>query len=240
MRLPHNGCLPLLHAKFRGPIRIFCSSAIRTTICIGFGQRRRRFHDLLGYSWVDHGGSLLNIETYEWNLDPQSPGQNTSIAVVAASRLIYAVARDGVLPLSGWIGQVTADGQPRNAVRVMYIFGALVLLVILPSNVAFTSLISAGGVPTIAAYGLISLLRLTLTPTAFKGSHYYLGKFGPPMYLIAAIFQALVFAVCSLIYIRYNSRLTHLPGGYLSLLLPSDGTNLQFREFIVISYYCLI
>lgn len=92
---------------------------------------------------------------------------------------------------------MTADGQPRNAVRVMYIFGALLLLVILPSNVAFTSLISAGGVPTIAAYGLISLLRLTLTPKAFKGSHYYLGKFGPPMYLISTVFQALVFAVCS-------------------------------------------
>jgi len=120
---------------------------------------------------------------------------NTSIAIVAASRLIYAVARDGVLPLSGWIGQVTADGQPRNAVRVMYIFGALLLLVILPSNVAFTSLISAGGVPTIAAYGLISLLRLTLTPKAFKGSHYYLGKFGPIMFLIATVYQAVAFAV---------------------------------------------
>jgi translation initiation factor 5B len=29
--------------------------------------------------------------------------QNTSIVVVAASRLIFAVARDGVLPLSWWI-----------------------------------------------------------------------------------------------------------------------------------------
>jgi hypothetical protein len=63
--------------------------------------------------------------------------------------------------------------------------------------VAFTSLISAGGVPTIAAYGLIALLRLTMTPKAFRSSRYYLGKLGPPFYLIAAIFQALIFAVSS-------------------------------------------
>jgi translation initiation factor 5B len=89
----------------------------------------------------------------------------------------------------------------------MYIFGALLLLVILPSNVAFTSLISAGGVPTIAAYGLISLLRLTLTPKAFKGSYYYLGNFGPIMFLIATVYQAVAFAVCSPL-LRHNSCLT--------------------------------
>ncbi|KAL5508585.1 hypothetical protein ACEPAH_6204 [Sanghuangporus vaninii] len=120
---------------------------------------------------------------------------NTSIAIVAASRLIFAVARDGVLPFSGWIGQVTANGQPRNAVTVMFIFGAAILCTILPSQVAFTSLISAGGVPTIAAYCLISLLRLTMTPNHFKASHFYLGRLRKPFYLAAALFNALVFAV---------------------------------------------
>ncbi len=71
---------------------------------------------------------------------------NTSIAVVAASRLVFAVARDGVLPGSSWIGKVTADGRPKNAVTVMGVFGAVLLCTILPSNVAFTSLISAGGI----------------------------------------------------------------------------------------------
>lgn len=71
---------------------------------------------------------------------------NTSIAIVAASRLIFAVARDGVLPFSGWIGQVTPDGRPKNAVTVMAIFGCCILCTILPSNVAFTSLVSAGAI----------------------------------------------------------------------------------------------
>jgi amino acid transporter len=71
---------------------------------------------------------------------------NTSIAIVAASRLIFAVARDGVLPGSSWIGRVTEDGRPKNAVTVMGVFGAVLLCTILPSNVAFTSLISAGAI----------------------------------------------------------------------------------------------
>ncbi|KAG8927179.1 hypothetical protein FRC01_007889 [Tulasnella sp. 417] len=120
---------------------------------------------------------------------------NTSIAIVAASRLIFAVARDGVLPLSWWIGRVSKGGQPRNAVTIMYIFGATLLCVILASNVAFTSLVSAGGLPTIAAYGLIGLLRLTITPNSFRSTKFKLGIFKRPMYFVTALFQAIVFSV---------------------------------------------
>ena len=117
---------------------------------------------------------------------------------MAASRLIFAVACDGVFPMSHWIGRVNANGQPQNAVTVMFVFGAALLCTILPSQVAFTSLVSAGGVPTIAAYGLIGLLRLTMTPHMFKSSHFYLGKCAMPMYLATALFNGLIFAVCRL------------------------------------------
>lgn len=121
--------------------------------------------------------------------------QNTSVAIVAASRLIFAVSRDGVLPLSGWIGRVDAERQPRNAVTIMLLFGAAILCTILPSQVAFFSLTSAGGVPTTAAYGLIALLRLTMTPNEFKGSHFYLGKWRKPFYVATVLFNGVVFAV---------------------------------------------
>lgn len=120
---------------------------------------------------------------------------NTSVAIVASSRLVFAVARDGVLPLSGWIGRVNSDGQPKNAVTVIYIFGAALLCTILLSQVAFTSLISAGGVPTIAAYGLIALLRLTMTPNHFHTSHFHLGRFAKPFYVCAVLFNGLIFSV---------------------------------------------
>ncbi|KAJ2918206.1 hypothetical protein MD484_g2161, partial [Candolleomyces efflorescens] len=120
---------------------------------------------------------------------------NTSVAIVAASRLIFAVARDGVLPMSGWIGQVDHLGQPRNAVTVMYIFGAILLCSILPSQVAFYSLVSAGGVPTIAAYGLIGLLRLTCTPDNFQSSYFFLGKYRRVMYALVVLWCGLIVAV---------------------------------------------
>jgi translation initiation factor 5B len=124
-----------------------------------------------------------------------APPQNTSIAVVASSRLVFAVARDGVLPLSGWIGRVTPNGQPKNAVTVIFVFAAALLCTILPSAVAFTSLVSAGTVPCITSYSLVALLRLTQTPHSFKSSRLYLGRWARPMYLSAVLFNGLVVAV---------------------------------------------
>ncbi|KAI0057770.1 amino acid transporter [Artomyces pyxidatus] len=119
----------------------------------------------------------------------------TTVVVVASSRLVYAVARDGVLPLSWWIGKVNKDRQPRNAVTVVFIFGAVLLCTILPSEVAFTSLLSSSGVSTIASYGLIPLLRLTMTPNAFKSSHFYLGRSAFPCYVVTVLWNGLVFSV---------------------------------------------
>jgi hypothetical protein len=111
-----------------------------------------------------------------------------------ASCLIFAVARDGVLSLSSWISKVDNNKQPRNAVTVMYIFCACLLCTILPSQVAFTSLTSAGGVLITAGYGLIALLRLIMTPDGFKWSKFKLGRFAKYCYA-TAFFNAIVFAV---------------------------------------------
>jgi translation initiation factor 5B len=99
------------------------------------------------------------------------------------------------LPWSKWIGQVDSSGQPRNAVIVIYVFAAAVLCTIIPSQVAFFSLTSAGGVPTIAAYGLIALLRLTMTPNKFKSSFFFLGRFRKVFYLSGVLWSALIVAV---------------------------------------------
>jgi amino acid permease len=121
--------------------------------------------------------------------------QSTSVLLVVASRLIFAVARDGVLPLSGWLSRVTADGQPHNAIAFIFIFDALLLCTILPSTVAFTSLVSAGGLPTFAAYSLIGLLRLTQTPNNFLSSKFKLWPFRLPYYAATALFNLIAIAV---------------------------------------------
>jgi len=114
---------------------------------------------------------------------------NTTIAGVASSRLIWAVARDGVLPFSGWISAVSADKNPRNAVTVMLTVAALLLCTILPSPVAFTSLVSAAGVPTITAYALICFGRVFITPHSFKHARFSLGRWSRPMSFIAMVWN---------------------------------------------------
>lgn len=130
------------------------------------------------------------------SLDPElmSSLQNTAIAIIAASRLVFAVARDGVLPFSGWVSKVH-NGQPRNAVIVVWAVAAIVTCTILPSNVAFTSLVSAAGVPSAAAYGLICLGRLFCTPTRFPKPAWSLGRLSKPFQLIGVFWNGWVVAI---------------------------------------------
>ncbi|BFZ64627.1 hypothetical protein YB2330_005777 [Saitoella coloradoensis] len=122
---------------------------------------------------------------------------NTSVAIVASSRLVYAIARDGVLPCSGWIAKVSPSGQPRNAVTVIWVVAALILCSILPSNVAFTSLVSAAALPTIAAYALIAFGRLFLTPKAFRNAPWSLGILSKPFQVIALVWNLYILGVLS-------------------------------------------
>ncbi|KAF2232759.1 putative amino acid permease [Viridothelium virens] len=114
---------------------------------------------------------------------------NTTVAGVASSRLIWAVARDGVLPFSGWISAVSEKKEPRNAIIIMHAVAALLLCTILPSPVAFTSLVSAAGVPTITAYALICFGRTFITPNEFKHARWSLGRFSRPLTFIALIWN---------------------------------------------------
>ncbi|KAL8292848.1 hypothetical protein RQP46_000542 [Phenoliferia psychrophenolica] len=124
-------------------------------------------------------------------IDPQ----NTSLAITAASRLVFAIARDGILPGSQWIGKVDANGQPRNAVIFIGLVSGTLLCSILPSAAAFTSLVSAGAVPTIAAYALIPILRLVFTRGAFAEAKWSNGRFSIPFCIVAAVFNTFLLTV---------------------------------------------
>jgi amino acid transporter len=121
--------------------------------------------------------------------------KNTSVAVIAASRLVFAIARDGVLPFSGWISQVSADGQPRNAVKIIWAVSAALLCTILASPVAFTSLVSAAAVPTITAYALIAFGRFFITPGKFASAKWNLGRWSRPFLAISFVWNLYAAAV---------------------------------------------
>lgn len=120
--------------------------------------------------------------------------KNTAVAITAASRLVFAVARDGVLPFSSWVSRVHS-GQPRNAVIVVWVVAAIITCTLLASNVAFTSLVSAAGVPSAAAYGLICLGRLVCTPKRFPKPQWSLGRWSKIFQFIGVFWNGWVVAV---------------------------------------------
>ncbi|GAA98534.1 uncharacterized protein L969DRAFT_50109 [Mixia osmundae IAM 14324] len=120
---------------------------------------------------------------------------NTSLAIVAASRLIYAIARDGVLPGSIWISRISEHGQPRNAVLFIWIVSAALICTILPSQVAFTSLVSAAGLPLITSYALVAGARVFCTPHKYREAKWNNGPFSLPFCWIALIWSLFLTAV---------------------------------------------
>lgn len=72
---------------------------------------------------------------------------------------------------------------------------AFVTCTILPSSVAFTSLISAAGVPSAAAYGLICLGRFFFTPKQFPKPAWSLGRWSRPFQFVGIFWNAWVVAV---------------------------------------------
>lgn len=111
---------------------------------------------------------------------------NMTLCIVSASRLVNAIARDGILPGSKWIAKADKNGQPRNAVYFIWIVASILLCSILGSTVAFTSLISISGVPTIASYALIPVLRLLFTRGQFKYAKWSNGRFSTFFCIVAA------------------------------------------------------
>jgi len=124
---------------------------------------------------------------------------SASAAIIASSRLVYAIGRDGPIPLHNWVSRLSKNRMPYNAVTIIFAFCAVLLCTALPSPVAFTSLVSACNLMLLSPYGLIALLRLTITPDKFNRSKFslkkYVGKFRHLIYAVTVIFGAFIFAV---------------------------------------------
>jgi amino acid transporter len=120
---------------------------------------------------------------------------NTSISMVAVSRLVFAIARDSVFPFSDALCRVSRSKQPHNAVSFIAIIAALLLCTQLPSQVAFLSLTSTSAAGSIAAYGLVGFGRAFITRQTFKPSFFNLGRFGVMMAVVTFLWNGFAFAV---------------------------------------------
>jgi amino acid transporter len=120
---------------------------------------------------------------------------NTSISLVAVSRLVFAVARDGVFPFSDVLSRVSKSKQPHNAVIFIAIIAALLLCTQLPSQVAFASLTSTSAAGSIAAYGIVGFGRAFITRKTFRPGFWDLGRFGVLMAIVTFVWNGFAFAV---------------------------------------------
>ncbi|KAJ6112158.1 hypothetical protein N7523_008219 [Penicillium sp. IBT 18751x] len=120
---------------------------------------------------------------------------NTSISLVAVSRLVFAVARDGVFPFSDVLSRVSKSKQPHNAVIFISVIAALLLCTQLPSQVAFYSLISTSAAGSIAAYGLVGIGRAFITRKTFRAGFWDMGKFGVVAAVVTFIWNGFIFSV---------------------------------------------
>ena len=120
---------------------------------------------------------------------------NTSISLVAVSRLVFAVARDGVFPFSETLSRVSKSKQPHNAVIFISTIAALLLCTQLPSQVAFSSLISTSAAGSIAAYGVVGLGRTFITRKSFRPGFWDMGWFGVVAAIVTFIWNGFAFAV---------------------------------------------
>jgi amino acid transporter len=120
---------------------------------------------------------------------------NTSISLVAVSRLVFAIARDSVFPFSERLCRVSKDKQPHNAVIFIATIAALLLCTQLLSQVAFYSLISTSAAGSLAAYAIVGFGRAFVTRKSFKPSFFSLGKFGFVFAVITCIWNLFAFAV---------------------------------------------
>lgn len=120
---------------------------------------------------------------------------NTSISLVAVSRLVFAVARDGVYPFSDVLSRVSKSKQPQNAVIFIATIAALLLCTQLASQVAFQSLVSTSAAGSIAAYGLVGIGRAFITRKTFRPGFWDLGRFGLVAAVVTFVWNSFAFSV---------------------------------------------
>jgi amino acid transporter len=82
--------------------------------------------------------------------------------------------------------------------------------------VAFTSLVSAAGVPSAAAYGLICIGRLFFTPKTFPKPAWSLGRWSKPFQAISILWNGWVVAV---LYSPYEFPVTASTFNYAPVIM---------------------
>lgn len=119
--------------------------------------------------------------------------------MVAASRVTFAYARDGVFPFSKFIATVNKRTRtPVNAVIVNCSTGCVLLLLIFGGSLAAGALFSIGAIAAFVSFTIPIFIRVLIAPERFHPGPWHLGKFSMPIGIVGLVFVALMVPIMCL------------------------------------------
>jgi len=119
--------------------------------------------------------------------------------MVAASRVTFAYARDGVFPFSKFIATVNKRTRtPVNAVIVNCTTGCILLLLIFGGSLAAGALFSIGAIAAFVSFTIPIFIRVLVAPERFHPGPWHLGKFSMPIGIVGLVFVALMVPIMCL------------------------------------------
>ena len=109
--------------------------------------------------------------------------------MLAASRVTYAYARDGLFPLSRYWKIVDKRTKtPINAVLINFVIGQLLLLLIFAGDTAIGAIFSVGGIAGFVSFTMPTVFKVTYSRNTFKPGPWNLGKFSTPIGIVSIAF----------------------------------------------------
>lgn len=115
--------------------------------------------------------------------------------MTSASRVIYAISRDGLLPFSHLWRKTNKGKMPVNAVYLALVLSIILSCSILGSSVAFTALTATATIAINVSYGIPIAARVFVQGRNFKQAEYSLGRYSRPIGFAMVIWIAFLFVV---------------------------------------------
>ncbi|KAI1320856.1 hypothetical protein EDD11_009813 [Mortierella claussenii] len=110
-----------------------------------------------------------------------------SALTLASSRMVFAFARDGALPLSKHLHRLNKDKSPVAAVWFNIAFCFLLGLPYIWSQTAYSAIVSVNTIASSISYLIPILCRIVLARHTFEPGPFNLGKLSIPVGIVATI-----------------------------------------------------
>ncbi|KAF9157857.1 hypothetical protein DFQ26_008255 [Actinomortierella ambigua] len=110
-----------------------------------------------------------------------------SALTLASSRMVYAFARDGALPLSKYLRRLDKKKSPVAAVWFNIAFSLILGVPYMWSDEVYTAIVSVNTIASSVSYLIPILCRIILARKTFQRGPFHLGRFSIPVGIVASL-----------------------------------------------------